>query len=174
MLWILGCIYFLNHCQVLVLDRQMNHFQGLDKQRRSGSVQCRRLWFNPWVRKLPWRREWLSTPVFLPGEFQGQRSLAGQSMGSQRIGHNSATNTFTFTTYLLSTYHVSCSEQSKVPAFRGLTHSVSLAMNLDSAVTALGKWFHSQASVSPSMYDMGTIILSHTRQEVEQMESRRL
>ena len=79
MLWILGCIYFLNHCQVLVLDRQMNHFQGLDKQRRSGSVQCRRLWFNPWVRKLPWRREWLSTPVFLPGEFHGQRSLAGYS-----------------------------------------------------------------------------------------------
>ena len=25
----------------------------------------------------PWRREWLSTPVFLPGEFHGQRSLAG-------------------------------------------------------------------------------------------------
>ena len=62
-----------------------------------------------------------------------------QSMGSERIGHNSATNTFTFTTYLLSTYYVPCSEQSKVPAFRGLTHSVSLAMNLDFAVTALGK-----------------------------------
>ena len=62
-----------------------------------------------------------------------------QSMESQRIGHNSATNTFTFTTYLLSTYYVPCSEQSKVPAFRGLTHSVSLAMNLDSAVIALGK-----------------------------------
>ena len=34
---------------------------------------------------MPWRREWLPTPVFLPGEFHGQRSLAGyiQSMGSQ-------------------------------------------------------------------------------------------
>ena len=31
----------------------------------------------PWVRKIPWRREWLPTPVFLPGEFHGQRSLAG-------------------------------------------------------------------------------------------------
>ena len=29
-----------------------------------------------WVRKMPWRREWLPTPVFLPGEFHGQRSLA--------------------------------------------------------------------------------------------------
>ena len=30
-----------------------------------------------WVGKIPWRREWLPTPVFLPGEFHGQRSLAG-------------------------------------------------------------------------------------------------
>ena len=31
--------------------------------------------FNPWVRKIPWRRERLPTPVFLPGEAHGQRSL---------------------------------------------------------------------------------------------------
>ena len=36
-----------------------------------------RSWFDPWVGKIPWRREWLPTPVFLPGEFNGQRSLAG-------------------------------------------------------------------------------------------------
>ena len=41
--------------------------------------QCRRPEFNPWVRKLPWRREWLHTPVFLPGELHGQRSLTGYS-----------------------------------------------------------------------------------------------
>ena len=35
--------------------------------------------FEPWVGKIPWRREWLSTPVFLPGEFFQQRSLAGYS-----------------------------------------------------------------------------------------------
>ena len=35
--------------------------------------------FNPWVRKIPWRRKWLSMPVFLPGESHGQRSLAGYS-----------------------------------------------------------------------------------------------
>ena len=35
--------------------------------------------FNPWVGKIPWRREWLPTPVFLPGEFHGQTSLAGYS-----------------------------------------------------------------------------------------------
>ena len=32
-----------------------------------------------WVRKIPWRREWLPILVFLPGEFHGQRSLAGYS-----------------------------------------------------------------------------------------------
>ena len=31
------------------------------------------------VRKIPWRREWLSSPVFLPGESHGQRSLVGYS-----------------------------------------------------------------------------------------------
>ena len=30
---------------------------------------------NPWVRKSPWRRKWQPTPVFLPGETHGQRSL---------------------------------------------------------------------------------------------------
>ena len=36
------------------------------------TLQCWRPGFNSWVGKIPWRREWLSTPVFLPGEFCGQ------------------------------------------------------------------------------------------------------
>ena len=35
--------------------------------------------FNPWVRKIPWRREWQPAPVLLPGKFHGQRSLVGYS-----------------------------------------------------------------------------------------------
>ena len=35
--------------------------------------------FNPWVRKIPWRREWLPIPVFLPEEFHGWRSLTRYS-----------------------------------------------------------------------------------------------
>jgi len=42
-------------------------------------LQCRRGGFDPWVRKIPWRREWQLIPVFLPGESHGQRSLAGYS-----------------------------------------------------------------------------------------------
>ena len=34
---------------------------------------------DPCVRKIPWRRAWQPTPVFLPGESHGQRSLAGYS-----------------------------------------------------------------------------------------------
>ena len=33
----------------------------------------------PWVRKIPWRRAWQPTPVFLPGESHGQRGLVGYS-----------------------------------------------------------------------------------------------
>ena len=42
-------------------------------------LQCRRPGFYPWVGKIPWRREWLPIPVFLPGKFHEQRSLAGYS-----------------------------------------------------------------------------------------------
>ena len=36
-------------------------------------------WFNPRVGKIPWRRKWQPTPVFLPGESRGQRRLMGYS-----------------------------------------------------------------------------------------------
>ena len=36
-------------------------------------------WVDPWVGKIPWREEWQSTRVFLPGKLQGQRGLAGYS-----------------------------------------------------------------------------------------------
>ena len=40
---------------------------------------CRRLGFDPWVRKIPWRRKWHPTAVFLPGKSHGQKSLLGYS-----------------------------------------------------------------------------------------------
>ena len=49
---------------------------------RIPACQCRRHKrprFDPWVRKIPWRRPWQPTPVFLPGESHGQRILAGYS-----------------------------------------------------------------------------------------------
>ena len=46
-------------------------------QRQRIHLQCKRLRFNPWVRKIPWRGKWQPTPVSLPGESHGQRSLVG-------------------------------------------------------------------------------------------------
>ena len=47
-------------------------------------LQCGRPGFDPWVRRIPWRREWLPTPGFLPGESQGQKSLPGYSACSHK------------------------------------------------------------------------------------------
>ena len=41
--------------------------------------ETKRRGFDPWVRKIPWRRAWQPTPVFLPGESHRRRSLAGCS-----------------------------------------------------------------------------------------------
>ena len=46
-----------------------------------GDMRCR---FNPWVGEGPWRRKWKPTPVFLPRESHGQRSLAGDSPWDHR------------------------------------------------------------------------------------------
>ena len=40
--------------------------------------------FNPWVGKILWRRAWKPSPVFLPGKFHGQWSLAGCSPGGYK------------------------------------------------------------------------------------------
>ena len=56
--------------------------QWLKKKKKKSACQrrrCRRYRFDPWVGKVPCRREWQPTPVFLPGESHGQRNLAGYS-----------------------------------------------------------------------------------------------
>ena len=42
--------------------------------------RLRRLGFDPWVGKIPWRRKWQPIPVFLPGKSHGQRNLVGCSL----------------------------------------------------------------------------------------------
>ena len=51
---------------------------------KESACQCRKHVFNPWIGKIPWRREWLPTPVCLPGEFHGQRSLVGYDPWGQK------------------------------------------------------------------------------------------
>ena len=57
-------------------------------------LQCRRPWFNSWVGKIPWRRGRLPTSILawrIPWTIQ--------SMGSQRVGHDWGTFSFTFKDY---------------------------------------------------------------------------
>ena len=58
-------------------------------------LQCRihrRCSFHPWVGKIPWRRKWQPTPVFLPGKSYGQRSQAGYGpWGHTGVGHDLVT-----------------------------------------------------------------------------------
>ena len=52
-------------------------------------LQCRRPSFNLWIRKIPWRREWLTHSSILAWRIPWTEEFGGlQSMGSQRVGHN--------------------------------------------------------------------------------------
>ena len=56
------------------------HSDTTGKEHACQHRRCRRCGFNPWVGKIPWRRAWKPTPVFLPGESHGLRSLVGYSL----------------------------------------------------------------------------------------------
>ena len=59
-------------------------FHGSSGGKESACLQWRRPRFDPWARKIPWRRDWQPTPVFLPGESHGQRNLEGYSPQSHK------------------------------------------------------------------------------------------
>ena len=61
---------FFPSCQVAVVV----------KNPPANAEDTKRCVFDPWVGKIPWRRKWQSTPVFMPGESHGQRSLAGYTV----------------------------------------------------------------------------------------------
>ena len=61
--------------RTLVCKRRLSRWLS----RKESAHQCRKHGFDPWVGKIPWRKKWQSTPVFLPGKSHGQRSLVGCS-----------------------------------------------------------------------------------------------
>ena len=66
-----------------------NHWPPLWLRQYRIYLQCRRPGFDPWVGKIPWRRVWQPTPVFLLGESPWTEQPGGlQYMGSQRVGHD--------------------------------------------------------------------------------------
>ena len=62
----------------MLVDMRVMGFPG-GAGSKGFTCHCKRHGFDSWVRKIPWRRKWLPTSVFLPGESHGQRSLAGYS-----------------------------------------------------------------------------------------------
>ena len=72
--------------------------------------RCKRHRSHPWAGNVPQRREWQNTPVFLPGEFHGQRSLVDHSPCGHRVRHKCMCNvsrswTQTQDTHTLSIVH---------------------------------------------------------------------
>ena len=58
---------------------------GSDGKGKESTCQCRRHRFNHWVRKIPWISKWPPIPVFLPGEFHGQRTWWAAVHGVTKI-----------------------------------------------------------------------------------------
>ena len=64
-------------CQMHQLP--LNSWQCRGSVGKESACNAGRPEFHLWIGKIPWRTEWLPTPLFLPGEFHGQRSLVGYS-----------------------------------------------------------------------------------------------
>ena len=101
--WECGCVYI---CIRTYIHTQHTHTYTRTNRKsiyglpggasgKEPTCQCRRhkrCRFDPWVGKIPWRKAWQPTPVFLPGESHGQRNREShgrlQPIRSQRIGHS--------------------------------------------------------------------------------------
>ena len=92
LLAILSLILIIEGIQIFCgLFEMLIVFRGLPRwySGQESTCQCRRCRFHPWVRKIPWSRKWQPTPVSLPGESHGQRSLVSYSpWGCERVGHD--------------------------------------------------------------------------------------
>ena len=89
---------------------------------KESSCQCRRgrrLRFDPWVGKIPWRRKWQPTPVFLPGGSHGQRSLVGYPPWGRRSQTRLSTHAGTHGT-LPGCCHAGDHLQYRRPGFKAL------------------------------------------------------
>ena len=114
--------------------------------------------FDPWVRQIPWRREWLPTPVFLPGGFHGQRSLVGNSPWDHK--ESDTTEQLTVTLFFFHMYDgiAKCSTRlcaqlwltlgnpmdDSLPGFS--VHEISIARTLGSCHSLLQGIFQMEGS----------------------------
>ena len=92
--------YSLWGCKESDTTKQLTHTHRWSSGKKS-TCQCRCLkWhrFNPWVRKIPWRRKWQPTAIFLSGKSNGQRNLVDYSpWGHKESGMTEQLNAHTHT-----------------------------------------------------------------------------
>ena len=97
--------------------------------------QKRHRWpgFNPWVRKIPWRRKWHPTPVLLPGKFRGLRSLVDYSPWGHK--KSDTTEQLDWTEYSIVYIYHSFLIHSSADRHLGCFHVLAI---INSAVTNIG------------------------------------
>ena len=75
-----SCLEWLSTTKLEVFTCKLGFPGGArGKQSAYQCRRCKRHGLDPWVRKIPWRRKWQPTLVFLPGKSHGQRRLGGYS-----------------------------------------------------------------------------------------------
>ena len=104
-------------------------------------LQCGRPGFDPWVGKIPRRRAWQPTPVFLPGESHGQSSLEGYSPGvpKSHMQLRGQTTASKLKLYLDNSSSLSDCQKSTSFTQYFLVESVGTHISLNVAV-GKGKW----------------------------------
>ena len=91
--------------------------------------QCRRHRrhrFYPWVGKIPWRRKWKFIPIFLPGKFHGQKSLAGYSPWGCKVSDTPER----LSTHILALHQVPVTHFRVCLQLRSMVLGVSLSTSL--------------------------------------------
>ena len=112
------------HCKVLLCYKTSRSFFGGTQETwrppkwfsgKESACQCRRCLFDPWVgKKIPGRRKWQPTLVFLPGESQGQRSLEGHGVGHNWSDFAAAAAAYTGGKKNTSQHTISCHRFSEI------------------------------------------------------------
>ena len=85
--------------------------------------RCKRFGFHPWVGKIPWRRIWQPSPVFLPGEFHRWRSL----MGYNRQGHKESGRTLWMSSEMKKVFWENVYAKTEVEDSSQLSYKLCLA-----------------------------------------------
>ena len=119
--------------------------------------RCKRYVFDPWVRKIPWRRKWHPTPVFLPGKSHGRRSLAGNSPWAHKESHSTSMDKSVFMGALgsrLEAVKLKCSWRLRAILRRQVHHQMA---NLWTVVLPTDKQFHTHNNSATAPLGLGLL-----------------